>query len=286
MEFHKFNMEFSTKEKIMKKEQDLIVSYSQKGLQRNLTNESRIYGPAVRQVYIIHYILKGKGCFETGGKRYTLQAGDSFIIFPGVTVCYYPDEEDEWEYIWVDFSGEEIPDILNNTAFSIENPVVRACENNITTLFENLHDIYWNTEKPAQQYLCKSALYRLLSEYILVYPNKAQKKLNLMEQIVAYIKANCSNPTLTVEDIEKEFGVGHMSLYRYFENSLNTTPKKYINSLRLENARVLLQFKDQTVKDAAYRAGFTDPLYFSKVFKEKFGVSPSEYHNYYVNFMI
>ena len=58
MEFHKFNMEFSTKEKIMKKEQDLIVSYSQKGLQRNLTNESRIYGPAVRQVYIIHYILK------------------------------------------------------------------------------------------------------------------------------------------------------------------------------------------------------------------------------------
>jgi AraC-like DNA-binding protein len=77
-----------------------------------------------------------------------------------------------------------------------------------------------------------------------------------------------------------------MSLYRYFKHSFNTTPKKYINSLRIEKARFLLQNKNQTVKDAAYRAGFTDPLYFSKVFKEKFGVSPSEYHNYYVNFMI
>ena len=50
------------------------------------------WGPGVRQCYIIHYIISGKGTFTCGKKTYTLTAGQSFLICPEQVVQYAPDE--------------------------------------------------------------------------------------------------------------------------------------------------------------------------------------------------
>ena len=50
------------------------------------------WGPGVRQCYIIHYIISGKGTFTCGKKTYTLTAGQSFLICPAQVVQYAPDE--------------------------------------------------------------------------------------------------------------------------------------------------------------------------------------------------
>ena len=67
------------------------------------------WGPGVRQCYIIHYIISGKGTFTCGKKTYTLTAGQSFLICPEQVVQYAPDENEPWEYVWVDFVGEQWP---------------------------------------------------------------------------------------------------------------------------------------------------------------------------------
>ena len=55
------------------------------------------WGPGIRDDYIFHFVLSGRGYFEMGGKKHLITKGQSFLIYPGNTVNYYPDKEEPWE---------------------------------------------------------------------------------------------------------------------------------------------------------------------------------------------
>ena len=63
------------------------------------------WGPGVRPVYIIHYILRGQGFIEYHKKTSPVHTGESFLIYPYDTIRYYPDPGNPWEYTWVEFTG-------------------------------------------------------------------------------------------------------------------------------------------------------------------------------------
>jgi AraC-like DNA-binding protein len=122
----------------------------------------------------------------------------------------------------------------------------------------------------------------LLAEYARRYPTPSENEVVLKNRILNYISKKYSEPTFSVKDIEEKFSMSTAALYRYFNKNFGVTPKKYINDLRIVKATYLLHKEDMTVKDAAISVGFKDPLYFSKVFKEKTGINPSEYYNYFI----
>jgi len=55
------------------------------------------FGPGVRNLYIIHYVLSGKGYFNGN----TVGTGEGFLISPNTVEHYYPDENDPWEFLWL-----------------------------------------------------------------------------------------------------------------------------------------------------------------------------------------
>lgn len=59
------------------------------------------WGPAVRNQYLLHYIISGKGTYTVGEETYTLHANECFLIRPGERTYYIADREDPWEYMWV-----------------------------------------------------------------------------------------------------------------------------------------------------------------------------------------
>ena len=79
------------------------------------------WGPGVRDHYCIHHILSGTGYYTVGEKTWKLEAGDTFILYPGVEVKYYADQQEPWEYAWAGFIAKatqlplEIIKNLNNT---------------------------------------------------------------------------------------------------------------------------------------------------------------------------
>ena len=75
------------------------------------------WGPGVRPVYIIHYILRGQGFIEYHKKTFPVHTGESFLIYPYDTIRYYPDPGNPWEYTWVEFTGKEAASLLDQTAF-------------------------------------------------------------------------------------------------------------------------------------------------------------------------
>ena len=70
------------------------------------------FGPVVRPNYIIHYILRGKGFFEVGEKRYELGAGQGFLIEPEAVTYYQADSKEPWSYLWLGFAGDRAADYM------------------------------------------------------------------------------------------------------------------------------------------------------------------------------
>lgn len=244
-------------------------------------------GPSYRHIYIITYVFKGKGYYEVGGKKYALESGDSFLIYPGTLVHYYPDENDKWEYAWVDFRGNEVEELLNKTLFRPENPIIlKKDSHKVFERFTDLCEIYeqliTNTDYGAKKIECKAALYNLLAEYIRAYPFPPQNNKSLKEQIANYIYNNFSNPDFTVSKLEKHFSMSHSSFSYFFKDNFKTTPKKYINNLKIALASRMLNRKGVPIKEVALSVGFKDPLYFSRIFKEIKGYAPSEYYEKHV----
>ena len=89
------------------------------------------WGPAVRDHYLIHYIVSGKGVFQDGNNQYLLQAGDGFLVLPSRLVTYSADEEDPWEYCWVGFNGADAQRFLSFTGLSADIPVFHYDKDNI-----------------------------------------------------------------------------------------------------------------------------------------------------------
>ena len=73
------------------------------------------FGPAGREYFLLHYVVRGKGIFRRGKREYTLQAGEIFVIRPGEVTYYEADMRDPWEYMWVAFDGFDVLEILRRT---------------------------------------------------------------------------------------------------------------------------------------------------------------------------
>ena len=98
-----------------------------------------------------------------------------------------------------------------------------------------------------------------------------------MQQVLAVIEINISNPEFSVEELSREVFMSRVALYKKLFALSGKTPIEFIRSVRLQRAAQLLQKKELTVAEVAYEVGFNNPKYFSKFFKEQFGTLPSAY---------
>jgi signal transduction histidine kinase/ligand-binding sensor domain-containing protein/CheY-like chemotaxis protein len=99
----------------------------------------------------------------------------------------------------------------------------------------------------------------------------------LILTVTRYIESNLDSPTLSVEDLCKHVYMSHASLYRKIVDLTGETPVEFIRSIKLNKAADLLERSNMKISEIGYAVGFTTPNYFTRAFKAKFNVSPSEY---------
>lgn len=91
-----------------------------------------------------------------------------------------------------------------------------------------------------------------------------------------FIESDISNADLSIDDLCRRMAMSRMQLHRKIKALTNRSTALYVRDIRLQRARHLLITTAMNVSEAAYRVGFDDPKYFSRVFTEEFGVAPSE----------
>ena len=91
-----------------------------------------------------------------------------------------------------------------------------------------------------------------------------------------FIEKNMSDSDLNVETIGAELGLSRVQLYRKVKALTGQSPVELLRTARLQKGRQLLQTSGKTISEVAYEVGFTAPSYFTKCFKDEFGISPSD----------
>lgn len=101
----------------------------------------------------------------------------------------------------------------------------------------------------------------------------------LIDHAVKYVEDNISRSDLSVEELSRELGMSRVHLYKKLLAITGKTPIEFIRVIRLKRAAQLLRESQQNISEIAYQVGFNNPKYFSKYFKEEFGMLPSAYQN-------
>ncbi len=230
------------------------------------------WGPGVQPNFVLQYVVKGRGFFESGGKRYELLAGQCFFIEAGSPVYYYPDMRDPWVYRWVSFYGADARQTLSMTAL-FEAPVTPPLE--LCDIFDAFSK---DAVNPAVRIKNEGLLYLLLSKIITAYPAPSLKtEPDYLHIAKKYISANLHRSDFNVSALASAIGVERSYLFRLFKAGEGVSVIDYIVSARLESARAMLDGGITQIKVVAASCGYDNPLYFSNAFKKRFGMSPKHY---------
>lgn len=97
-----------------------------------------------------------------------------------------------------------------------------------------------------------------------------------VQKVVKTIKENLDNELLSVEDIASRVGFSRAQLHRKLKALLNKSAGQLVSEIRLNEARKMLENKVGSVSEIAYSVGYSNMSYFTKSFKEKFGLLPSK----------
>lgn len=264
---------------------EMIAEYTKEDFSKSLAiyycgseqcQPSHAFGPAVRNHYLMHFVLKGKGKFSVGEKLYEVLPGEAFLIIPGVSTYYIADKEEPWEYAWVAFGGCEAEAILKKCGLSANSPIYHGANQKelIKTIMEMLEQYLLSGQN---EYTLLGHLYFLFSymkqkesipeeNYRAVYLNRA----------LDYINHNYGYD-IKIADIAKYVGIDRTYLYKIFMEQKEVSPQQYLISFRLANAKNMLAHTTMNVTEVAYSCGFKDAPSFCKHFKRAAGTTPAEY---------
>lgn len=130
-----------------------------------------------------------------------------------------------------------------------------------------------------EEYLCDrlSLAYKIIKILLKVGTEKQKIDKNILKA-VDYIKKNYSHD-ISISTLAKVANMSESNFFRVFKKHMNITPTAYINDYRLVKSSVLLETTDKKLSEISRSVGFNEQYYFSKLFLQKFGISPLKYRN-------
>lgn len=234
-------------------------------------------GRVVNEFQLV-YVTRGSGVFRSGDDEYEVRSGSVLSVFPGVRHSYRPNWETGWDEYWVGFKGA-YPDALRDGGFHTpERPFFAVgAHPSIIALYADIFATV-ESQEPYYQFRAGALVMLLLSE-IIGRARKAEQgneTTALVERAKLVMQENVHG-ALSVDRIGEQLGVGIERFYEAFKAYTGMTPYQYFIQLKINKAKILLDQEESSVKEVAFELGFDDPYYFSRLFKKKTGVAPSDW---------
>lgn len=129
-----------------------------------------------------------------------------------------------------------------------------------------------------EQIIAFAGVVNIVAEYITLTNRLESKSKNLAEEVHKYL-VNNYNQNITIDWLCKYFYVSKSTLINTFKSKYGITVHQFLLEYRLKKSMELLKDKNKTIQDIAIECGFNDANYFSKAFKKKYLLSPTDKKN-------
>lgn len=246
---------------------------------RRKCHSGEAVGPAVREHYLMHYCLDGRGVYRAQGISYEIGPGEGFLILPGELSSYQADVQKPWSHIWVGFTGKRSADYLRYCGLDADHRTYQCAQiQRLEACVDAMMD--FDTAGAGHELLLLGELYTFLGWVAQSAQNTGKRSRDTgaeyVELAAEYIR-NHFQEDLTVAKLARYVGLNRSYLTTVFQNTVNMSPQQYLMRFRMERAAQMLQEGNLTVGEIARSCGYPDPLTFSKAFKRTLGVTPSQY---------
>ncbi len=234
-----------------------ILESDEEIMKRRITlNENRVY-----------LISKGEGTLIINSKEQVFQTGDLIFGFKGDEIR--AEKTNKCEYMYIDFDGTRSQELFRRFGIIDSNRIFSGFDGLIPFWHESLSR-------------ASSENIDLSAESILLYTfsrlSVSTPKGNpLINKIIEFSEENFKENDFSISVIAEELGYNVKYLSHIFKEKTGVTYSEYLRDLRIKYAISLFDHGLDSVKNVAILSGFSDPLYFSTVFKKCIGVTPKEY---------
>lgn len=224
------------------------------------------FGPASREYFLLHYVVSGKGTLFADGQEYRIRAGECFIIRPYEITLYTAADEDPWHYIWAGFTCS-----LDTASLTADRVLVSS---RLGHIFRQLTDLR-HMKNSRESFLC-AKVWELLSVLQSLQAKDEEQPEDYVRIAVSCMESEYMME-LSISSLAKRLNLNRSYFSTLFKKQTGVPPQRYLNDYRLEKAAKLLTDHRYSATEAAHSTGYPDVFAFSRMFKRKFGVSPSGY---------
>ncbi len=246
------------------------------------------FGPAVRNYYLIHFVMSGKGVFQCEGRTDELTAGQGFLICPDKVAYYQADTQDPWRYIWIGFKGSKAASYLRRAGLSPQAPIIGTPgptddQSSILTLAGCFRQIAAVSDLRSGRDLRILAWLQLMLSILIEQNAGGSPEEDQTGKYAEYIRQACDfmemnyARKITVGELARHIGLDRSYFGMLFRQSTGLPPQQYLLRLRMEKACSLMARSRLPVAAIAHAVGYEDPLLFSRMFRRIAGCSPSQY---------
>ncbi len=213
-------------------------------------------------------IKQGTGSFIIDKNPVQFEAGDLLFIFEGETVSVI---SNGCEYMYISYTGNRSDALFRRFGINKSNRRFSGFDGMIPLWHDSLSRASEMTIDLTAEGMLLYAFSRLSSE--------TAEQNNLLNRIIQLTEENFPDPELSVHFIANELNYNAKYVSHFFKEKMNMNYSEYLRNLRIKYAITLFDRGIDLVKNVAALSGFSDPLYFSSVFKKTVGISPKEYAN-------
>ena len=214
------------------------------------------------------YVDTGHLRTEIDGQVFELSNQDMILYFPGQ---YHKQEimgDSSCSYLTIMFdvsidANSEAIQHIKNKVFKCSSEIYQLINNyiRVSTIMENDELHYDDVHR---------------EDHKVFNPIQVNFENELMNEITNYIHKNIYEP-ITIEEICTHFSISRSTLQTLFKKNLDLAPKQYINEEKMTLAQRMILEEKYPITEIAFKLGFSSIHYFSRKFKSRFGLAPSEF---------
>jgi len=240
-----------------------------------------VIGPRVLPNYKMVLVIEGSGFFRLRGQDKLVRAGDLFFCFPDVIHHYFANPSDPWTIKWFSFNGSSCDQIMRSLGATPQDPIFTDCMTGRLLGFVN-EIIEGMKRDNTHTYAAIGYSYLFFDELLTIRNNEGLASESevadneLLEKIKRFVQLNYAN-ALSVDVIAAHLNYSRSFISHFFKQHVGISLPQFVNELRIRRACELLTDTDLSNEQIAMSVGYSDTLYFIKVFKRQTQMTPQKY---------